>query len=371
MKIKKLETFSNKYVSFVKVTTDTNDIGWGQMSTYNADITSQIFHRQVSPWSIGLELDEEKPNFSDHLQIILEKEHKFPGSYLLRALSGLDTALWDLYGRLKEKPVASLIGGGPKKIRVYGSSMRRDITPINESIRLCKLRDKLGITAFKFRVGSECGRDKDEWEGRSKEIVKTLSRDLGNKVDKLVDGNSCFSPKSAIELGKFMQDFGISHFEEPCPYWEHDQTKVVKEALEIDVAGGEQDCDMSTWKSTLEKRIVDIVQPDVMYMGGMYRTLEVANMANKIGLPCTPHAANLSLVTICTKHLLTAIPNAGKYLEFSIEDETYYPWQKNIFNGDPFKIVDGFIEVTNEPGWGVEINSNWLENSQYVVSEAA
>ena len=61
-----------------------------------------------------------------------------------------------------------------------------------------------------------------------------------------------------------MHDYGISHFEEPCPYWEHNQTKVVKEALEIDVAGGEQDCDMSTWKSTLEKRIVDIVQPDVM-----------------------------------------------------------------------------------------------------------
>ena len=369
VKIKTLETFSNKYVSFVKITTDTNDVGWGQMSTYNADITSQIFHRQVSPWSIGLELDEEKPNFSDHLQIILEREHKFPGSYLLRALSGLDTALWDLYGNLKEKPVASLIGGGPGKIRVYGSSMRRDITSINESIRLCKLRDELGINAFKFRVGSECGRDKDEWDGRSKEIVKTLSRDLGNKVDKLVDGNSCFSPEKAIELGKFMQDMGVTHFEEPCTYWEHDQTKVVKEALEIDVAGGEQDCDMSTWKSTLQKRIVDIAQPDVMYMGGMYRTLEVANMANKIGLPCTPHAANLSLVTICTKHLLTAIPNAGKYLEFSIEDETYYPWQKDIFNGDPFKIVDGFIEVTNEPGWGVQINSNWLEHAKYEISE--
>ena len=92
MKIKKIETFSTKYLAFVKVITDTNDIGWGQMSTYNADITTQIFHRQVAPWSIGFELDEEKPNFSDHLQIILEREHKFPGSYLLRALSGLDTA---------------------------------------------------------------------------------------------------------------------------------------------------------------------------------------------------------------------------------------------------------------------------------------
>ena len=100
MKIKKIESFSNKYLAFVKITTDTNDVGWGQMSTYNADITSQIFHRQVSPRCIGLILDEEKPNFSDHLQFILEKEHKFPGSYLLRALSGLDTALWDLYGTI-------------------------------------------------------------------------------------------------------------------------------------------------------------------------------------------------------------------------------------------------------------------------------
>ena len=120
MKINKLETFSNQYLSFVKVTTDTGDIGWGQMSTYHADITATIFHRQVAPYSIGLKL-EEKPNFADHLQLIIEKEHKFPGSYLLRAIAGLDTALWDLYGKLHEKPVASLIGGKPGKVKVYGS----------------------------------------------------------------------------------------------------------------------------------------------------------------------------------------------------------------------------------------------------------
>jgi L-alanine-DL-glutamate epimerase-like enolase superfamily enzyme len=68
-------------------------------------------------------------------------------------------------------------------------------------------------------------------------------------------------------------------------------------------------------------------------------------------------------------HLLTAIPNAGKYLEFSIEDETYYPWQKNIFTRDPFKVKDGFVNVTNEPGWGVEIHPEWLEKSGYMISE--
>ncbi|MEE4236964.1 MAG: enolase C-terminal domain-like protein, partial [Anderseniella sp.] len=111
--------------------------------------------------------------------------------------------------------------------------------------------------------------------------------------------------------------------------------------------------------------------PDVMYMGGMYRTLRVAKMAADAGLPCTPHAANLSLVTLCTMHLLRAIPNAGKYLEFSIEGEDYYPWQQNLFVEDPYTIVDGHATVTDAPGWGVEINPDWLDKADYQVSEAA
>ena len=368
MKITKIETFTNEFVSFVKITNDSGVEGWGQMSTYNADITSLIFHRQIAKWCIGKTLSSDKPDFSDLIQKITEHEHKFPGSYFLRALSGLDTALWDLYGKILELPVASLIGGSPKKIRAYGSSMRRDISPLEEAKRLCDLRDRYGFDAFKFRVGSECGRDKDEWPGRSEEIVKTVTKALGKNVSKLVDANSCFSPIKAIEFGKLLEDFDVSHFEEPCPYWEHEQTKEVKENLKIDVTGGEQDCDIALWKSIIKSKIVDIIQPDVMYMGGINRTLKVAKIAEEYGIPCTPHAANLSLVTVCTMHFLTAIPNSGKYLELSIEDESYYPWQKDLFLNDPFKVDSGKVEVKNIPGWGVEINPKWLENSQYKVT---
>ena len=92
-------------------------------------------------------------------------------------------------------------------------------------------------------------------------------------------------------------------------------------------------------------RAVDVVQPDVMYLGGMSRTLQVARMAAAAGLPCTPHSANLSLVTMCTMHLLGAIPNAGKYLEFSIEGPDYYPWQDGLFLGDPYRVEDGHVTV--------------------------
>ena len=96
MKIIKIETFTKEYVSFVKVTNDYGNEGWGQMSTYNADITSQIFHRQVANWSIGKTLSDEKPFFSDLIQKIIELEHKFPGSYFLRALSASSPKVFDL-----------------------------------------------------------------------------------------------------------------------------------------------------------------------------------------------------------------------------------------------------------------------------------
>ena len=78
----------------------------------------------------------------------------------------------------------------------------------------------------------------------------------------------------------------------------------------------------------IEMQAVDMVQPDICYLGGITRTLKVVGMARKAGLPVTPHTANLSLVTVFTMHLLGAIANAGQYLEFSIEGEDYYPWQE-------------------------------------------
>jgi L-alanine-DL-glutamate epimerase-like enolase superfamily enzyme len=111
------------------------------------------------------------------------------------------------------------------------------------------------------------------------------------------------------------------------------------------------------------------VQPDVMYMGGMSRTLQVAAMAASAGLPVTPHSANLSLVTICTMHLLGAIPNAGKYLEFSIEGPDYYPWQEELFLGNPYAIEDGSVSIPSAPGWGVEINPAWLALAVYQCTE--
>ena len=364
MKITSIETFCNEFVGFVRVTAEGGAEGWGQVSPYNADITSQILHRQVAPWSLG----EDALGIDALMRRIPEKEHKFPGSYLRRAMTGLDTALWDLRGKLEGRSVCELIGGTPRSIRAYASSMKRDITPEDEALRFQRLRDAYGFDAFKFRVGAECGHDVDEWPGRTEAIVPTVRKALGDDVALLVDGNSGFSPDRAIAVGRMLEDHGVGHFEEPCPYWELEQTKQVRDALSLDVTGGEQDCMIPTWRHMIEMGAVDIIQPDVCYLGGLTRTLRVAAMGAAAGLPCTPHSANLSMVTVFTMHLLGAIPNAGKYLEFSIEGEDYYPWQDGLFRNPPYAVKDGRVTIPSEPGWGVEIAPEWLEKSQYQAS---
>jgi len=362
MKITAIETFSSRFICVVKVTA-AGAHGWGQAAPYNADITAQVLHRQVAPHALG----EDARDIDALVARIPEREHKFPGAYLRRALAGLDTALWDWRGRLEGQPVCRLIGGEAGKLRVYASSMRRDISGQEEVARLLKLRDQHGFDAFKFRIAAECGHDVDEWDGRTEDIVKRMRAAFATEA-LLVDANSGYSPAKAIEVGRFLAEHRVSHFEEPCPYWELEQTRAVTRALsalDIDITGGEQDCELPTWRRIVDEHVVDIVQPDICYVGGLTRALRVAGMAEANGMPCTPHCANLSMVTLFTMHFLRAIPNAGDYLEFSIEGADYYPWQENLFVESPYTVADGCVTVTDAPGWGVDIAPDWLAAADY------
>ena len=139
MKIRSIETFSNQWIGMVRVRTDDGVEGWGQVSPYDADIASTVMHRQIARHTLGAD-----PFDLDALvDRVIEGTYKFPGSYVCRALTGLDTALWDLRGKLENKSVCALLGGTPRPFPVYGSSMRRDISPQDEAARLAKLKDEV------------------------------------------------------------------------------------------------------------------------------------------------------------------------------------------------------------------------------------
>lgn len=362
-KITKIETWKQGAFGVVRLTTDDGSEGWGQLSPFEADISATVLHRQVARHVLGHD-----PTHIDALvDRVIDANMKFPWSYVCRALCGIDTALWDMYGKILQQPVCALLGGKPVAFPVYGSSMRRDISPEDEAARFVRLRDTLGFRAFKMRVGQPQGHDVDAAPGRTEALIPTVRKAVGDGVALLADGNSCYTPPKAIEVGRRMEENDYFWLEEPCPYWELEWTAEVAAALTMNVSGGEQDNDMAQWRRMIRLNAVDVLQPDICYIGGITRAYRVAKMAEQAGKLVVPHSANLSMVTLFALHFMAAIPNAGPFVEFTIEGWEGQP-RASLYT-PALQVEDGKVSIPDAPGWGVTILPEWLAAAQYEASD--
>lgn len=359
MIIERIETFRRDAAfAIVKVTCDDGSIGWGQTSTYLADYSTQFLHDHLARFFLGRD-----PADNGAIQDeAVRARYKHGGLLLFRALCGIDTAILDLLGKQQGRPVFRVLGGQRRvDIPVYGSSMRRDIGPEDEAERFLALRQELGFRAFKLRIGSPMGRDRDARPGRTEAMISTVRERLGPDTDLMVDANGGFTAARAIQVGRMLEDFGYFHFEEPCPYEEIEQTAQVTAALDIRVAGGEQDTSLNQFQRLISGRVVDVVQPDIGYLGGVTRTMHVARMAESWGMLCTPHCANRTLLQVFTAHVAAAAPSIAAYQEWSIEHST---WEDDIYAGVPV-VEDGVIRLSEEPGWGIEIDAGLLRRTEH------
>lgn len=377
MAITRLETFTRDGISVVKATTDDGATGVGQLAppgTHDVagtnDITVDVFHRLVAPRALG----QDPTDVGGLVDSIMKRTYKYPGTFVLRALCGLDTALWDLNGKRRGESVCELLGGpsDPDPVTAYGSRPSRE-TDADEEIGICsRFREQLGLEAFKLKAGKRLAyeTDEDEWPGRTEAVVDEFRDTFGDDVDLLVDANCGYSVEGAIEIGEdLFAPNDVFLFEEPCPYWEPDWTASVREALDIPVAGGEQNNMFQLWGKDWERIIdlpaVDVVQPDIGYVGGVDRTKRIADAASRAGLSVIPHSPTHSLQKVFTLHLVAAIDNAGAYpFEYQIPVSDY----EGMYSHEPH-VEDGVIPVPRGPGWGVDVNHEWLTRAHYQSSE--
>ena len=362
--ITKVETFRRNMLALVRVTTSDGSVGWGQVAPYEANITADVLHQLVARRVLGKDIADIDA-INDE---VVDANMKWPWSAVCRALSGVDTAIWDLYGQLLGKPVAELLGGAVRPLVAYGSSMRRDISPADEAARMARLKDEMGYRAFKLRLGTPTGHNRDASPGRSEAIIPAVRKAVGDDVELFADANSCYTPDVAIEMGRRLEDANYAMYEEPCPYWELEWTREVTAALKIDVSGGEQDNDMAQWRRMIAMGAVDIVQPDICYVGGLTRAWRVAKMAEAAGIVTKPHAANVSLVTVFTMHMLAALPKGGE-VEFSIEADAGITKEARAMFEPALEVKDGKAVMPEGPGWGVRVKEEWLAGAERKVTE--
>lgn len=360
MKIDLISTFTTPEVCVVEVRTDDGVIGIGQTAPQHATITAAVLHELVGPFFYGRD-----PWHAEALtEEFIRLNYKYFGSFMLRALCGLETALWDVLGKATGRPVYDLLGGAVRpSVPVYASSMSRAITPEDEAERLLALIEQHGFRAVKIRIGDRMGADRDAAPGRTEKIIPLMRERLGPEIAINADANSGFSVARAIRVGRMLEEHGYFHFEEPCPYPELENTAQVTAALDIAVAGGEQDTFLPQFRRMAELRAVDILQPDVGYVGGITRARRVARIAQEFGMPCTPHCANQSMIQLFTLHLAAAMPSISQFQEYGIEANS---WSRDLYGPVP-EVVDGVLPLSPEPGWGVELTDGFRGRAEHAV----
>jgi len=361
MQLKSVETFSGNFVSYVRVTDTDGNQGWGMVGLFSADITATILHRLAA--DIALQPFDDFTTVAD---TILRKQYKFLGTLLSRAAAGIDTALWDLESKKKGISVAELAGKKRDYIDVYASSMKRDLPVQEEADRLRALQDKYGYRAVKLHPAIPVGFNEDYWPGRTEDMIVAMVKTATPDTHIIVDVNGNYSVDKAIDMAKFMHEHGIKLLEEPCPYWEFNETRAVREACEkigIKVSGGEQDCVDSVWNHMIDTHVMDVCQPNLLISGGFTKALRIAKRAAEKGLQVTPHTSNQSPIFVMGLHYMACIDTPYPFLECGIEDDA---WSK-VYNPHP-DIKDGKVTVPTVPGWGFEPKPEFLEKSIYQIS---
>jgi L-alanine-DL-glutamate epimerase-like enolase superfamily enzyme len=363
VKIVRIETHLGPQSAVVRIYTDDGVEGIGQTSTYGADITVHTLHKMVAPFFLG-----QNPWDVERLvERCLNKLHKFPGTFVHRALCGIDTAIWDALGKMAGQPVYRLLGGLERaEVPMYASSMRRETTPEEEVERFASVIEKSGFRCIKIKIGEMMGRDQDASPGRSEKFIRMAREELGDALEIHADGNGCYSAATAIRYGRMLEEYRYFHFEEPCPFTDLEATAQVTAALDMPVAGGEQDYSIVQFRRMIEMKAVDIVQPDIGYLGGVSLTRKVAEMAQIAGIPCTPHCANRSL-QMFTLHIAAAMPSCYQFHEWSIEESQ--TWANEIFEQE-LEVKNGVVQVPTDPGWGLTVQPSFLAAAQSQVSQA-
>lgn len=305
MIINRIETPLAPTQAVARIFTSDGLEGIGQTGCFKAHLTANVLHELVAPYFLGR-------NPWDVQTLIgqcLTKIYKFSRTFLYRALCGVDTAIYDLLGKVTGQPVYRQLGRDERaEIPVYASSTEPSSRPEDEAERLAGVVAEHGFGSVKIKIGGRMGQDVDALPGRTEQLIPLMHENLGDEIDLAADANGAFSVSKAILVGRRLETYNYYHFEGPRPFQEIANIARVAAALDLAVAGGEQDNVLPHIQRMVDLGAVDVLQFDVCYLGGVTRTRRVAARAENDGIPCTPHCVNQSLVHVFTLHLVAAQP---------------------------------------------------------------
>lgn len=270
---------------------------------------------------------------------------------MMRALSALDIAMWDIMAKVAGQPLYHLLGGYRDQVPAYASGgyYREGKGLDGLAAEMSRYMD-MGFTSVKMKIGRLSPREDAERVRVAREVV-------GPDVQLAVDANNAWSDAaSAIRAARMMEKYDLWWLEEPVMPDNMPASAEIAAALDVPVATGEVEATRWGFRELLDRRAADILQPDATVAGGVTEWMRIAHMAAGWDVPIAPHwMANLHV------HLLAAVPN-GLTVEFFVLDEDVFNFERMV--REPLRPENGLLQVPQRPGHGVELDDQALARFQ-------
>jgi D-galactarolactone cycloisomerase len=339
----------------VEVETDAGVTGWGEC--YGpAAVNKALIETQYAPRLVGRDPFDVEVVWEDLYNRI--KDYGAQG-FSLTALSGIDIALWDVMGRATGLPVHKLIGGAHRKeVQAYATGLYFiDMDRlVEEAVEEALEYKEQGFRAIKMKIG--LGDPKLDVRR-----VRAVRDAIGPDIALAVDANHCFTVPQAIRLGRMLDELDLLWFEEPISPEDHDGYAQVTQALDLAVAGGENDFTRWGFRDVIAKKAMDIVQPDVCAAGGISEMRKIATLASAFGVECVPHAWGSAIGLAATVQFLAALPDqppAFRPIPPMLEFEQTPNPLRDALAREPIVQRRGVVAVPDGPGLGIEVDREVL-----------
>ena len=346
----KTQCDSGQDVLLVLVKTDAGITGIGEVDSSPMAVRGAIegpFSHTVTSGLARLLIGED-PFETEKLWYKMYAANVYAGrrGIAIHAMSGIDMALWDIKGKALDVPVWKLLGGGfHKKIRCYASSLFGP-TPSETGDRARQYRDE-GFSAVKFGwdpMGRNAKTDVD--------LVREARKGLGDDTELLIDAGLVWDARTAIQRGKAFSEYDIFWLEEPLRPDNYDGYRKLSEATPVRIAAGEEESNRLSFIELMDRGRIDVVQVDLARCGGFTEAMKIASLAWDRGLPVANHGFTTHINVAAALHFLNSVPNA-LICEFVAESGTTL---RETITRQRFRAVDGFLEMPQEPGLGVELD---------------
>ena len=281
--------------------------------------------------------------------------HARGGRLATTSLSGIDIALWDIKGKILKEPVWKLLGGSfREKIRVYANGWYTNPgTPKLNAEEAKKVVD-MGYTALKFDPFGQNNYYKISLEELdiAEKRVEFVRKSVGDNIDILIEAHAKFNVMNAIKIGKKLEKYNPLWYEEPVSEERISELLEVRRKVNIPIATGERLYTKFPFSEIVDKHAADVLQPDIANAGGITELKKISAIAEAKHITMAPHNVCSPVGAIAEMHLDKSIVN------FEIQEyhaEFYTEHYFSVFHGFP-RQSDGYIELSDKPGLGLEIN---------------